>query len=114
MSNDGTAFGSGYRPDSQQYDTFFNQSGSFGDPHGHAVWHYRQNGQVIYDHMRDVQGNVYARSRLWNVSVPGQYCAEWPLVAACAKESRTIWTALFFVCAILVASYGRKISLRFL
>lgn len=53
------AFGSGYRPDNQQYYTFFNQSGSFNDPHGHAVWHYGQNGQVIYDHMRDVQGNVY-------------------------------------------------------
>ncbi len=36
----------------------FNGTGD-GANHGHVVWHNGPDGQIVYDYVRDVEGNVY-------------------------------------------------------
>lgn len=54
---DSSAFREHERPDGKT-DIFFNGPGD-GANHGHVVQHQGPDGQTVYDHVRDVEGNVY-------------------------------------------------------
>lgn len=56
-TQDSSAFRDYVTPDGNN-NILFNGPGD-GAVHGHVVQHLGENGQVVYDYVRDVEGNVY-------------------------------------------------------